>query len=102
VIAGEHDRIAGWVGTKVPVVKMCELLARRSVVVPERTLHRYVAEHVGPSPDESTVRLADCEPGAELQVDWARSASPSMSTAAGARTPAVRSSFTYERIVLRS
>lgn len=71
-IAGEHDRIAGWVDTKVPVVKMCELLARRSVVVPERTLHRYVAEHFGGTPAESTVPLADCEPGAELQVDWAK------------------------------
>lgn len=73
VIAGEHDRIAGWVESKVPVVKMCELLARRSVVVPERTLHRYVAEHFGPtSTDGSTVPLADCAPGAELQVDWAK------------------------------
>jgi hypothetical protein len=73
VIAGEHDRIAGWVETKVPVVKMCELLARRSVVVAERTLHRYVAEHFGrPAAQESTVPLADCEPGAELQVDWAK------------------------------
>lgn len=73
VIAGKHDRIAGWVETKVPVVKMCELLARRSVVVPERTLHRYVAEHFGrSSADASTVPLADCEPGAELQVDWAK------------------------------
>jgi hypothetical protein len=67
VIAGEHDRIAGWVETKVPVVKMCGLLARRSVVVPERTLHRYVADHFGcPAAQESTVPLADCEPGAEL------------------------------------
>lgn len=73
VIAGEHDRIAGWVEAKVPVVKMCELLARRSVVVPERTLHRYVAEQFGRSgSEESTVPLADCEPGAELQVDWAK------------------------------
>ncbi len=73
VIAGEHDRIAEWVKTNVPVVKMHELLARRGVVVPERTLHRYVAEQFGPSPaDASTVPLADCEPGAELQVDWAK------------------------------
>ncbi|MEZ5144407.1 MAG: IS21 family transposase, partial [Acidimicrobiales bacterium] len=73
VLAGEHDRIKGWVDTKVPVVKMGELLARRSVVVPERTLHRYVAEHFGSSSaDGSTVPLADCAPGAELQVDWAK------------------------------
>lgn len=73
VIVGEHDAIAGWVEARVPVVKMCELLARRSVVVPERTLHRYVAEQFGRSgSDDSTVPLADCEPGAELQVDWAK------------------------------
>ncbi len=73
VIAGEHDRIAGWVTERVPVVKMGELLARRSVVVPERTLHRYVAEHFGSTmANASTVPLADCEPGAELQVDWAK------------------------------
>ncbi|MCZ7535612.1 MAG: hypothetical protein M5T61_06520 [Acidimicrobiia bacterium] len=85
VIAGEHDRIVGWVKERVPVVKMCELLARRSVVVPERTLHRYVAEHFGSSSsEESTVLLADCEPGAELQVDWAMSpASSSIATRAG-------------------
>lgn len=73
VIAGEHDRIAGWVSERVPVVKMGELLERRGVVVPERTLHRYVAERFGPSgADGSTVPLADCAPGAELQVDWAK------------------------------
>ena len=29
-IAGEHDRIAGWVDTKVPVVEVCLSLPRRS------------------------------------------------------------------------
>lgn len=73
VIAAKHETIAGWVETKVPVVKMCELLARQKVVVPERTLHRYVAEHFESSAaDASTVPLADCAPGAELQVDWAK------------------------------
>lgn len=73
VIAGEHDRIAGWVETNVPVVKMCELLGRRGVVVAERTLHRYVAEQFGPSPaDASTVPIVDCGPGEELQIDWAK------------------------------
>jgi len=73
VIVAEHERIAEWHKAKVPVVKMHELLARRSVVVPERTLHRYVAEQFGPSPtDSSTVPLADCEPGTEVQVDWAK------------------------------
>lgn len=73
VIAGQHDLLAGWVTDRVPVVKMGELLARRGVVVPERTLHRYVAEHFGGSSSPgSTVPVVDCGPGEELQMDWAK------------------------------
>ena len=68
-IAGWHDRLAGWHGAAVPVVKMCELLARDGVVVPERTLHRYVAEMFA-TETNTTVRVADGEPGRELQVDF--------------------------------
>ncbi|MDQ2729961.1 MAG: IS21 family transposase, partial [Actinomycetota bacterium] len=55
-------------------VKACELLARRGTVVPERTLHRYALEvlDVGRSARGTTVRVADGEPGAELQVDFGR------------------------------
>lgn len=69
VLAGEHDRIAGWVKAEVPDRKIGELLARRGVVVPERTLNRYIATSF-PTPPRSTVRVADGEPGAELQVDF--------------------------------
>jgi hypothetical protein len=69
VVAGHHDRLSGWVGSGVPVVKMCELLARDGVVVPERTLHRYVAEKF-PGVSKATVRVVDGEPGRELQVDF--------------------------------
>ena len=48
---------------------MCELLARRGVIVAERTLHRYVAAHFSAGP-KLTVRVADGEPGGELQVDF--------------------------------
>src|SRR5690606_24556479 len=73
VIAGQHEVLAGWVTDRVPVVKMGELLARRGVVVAERTLHRYVAEHFGGSCSPgSTVPIADCGPGEELQMDWAK------------------------------
>ncbi len=56
------------------VVKACELLERRGVVVPERTLHRYALEDlgIGRSVRGSTVRVADGEPGDELQVDFGR------------------------------
>lgn len=68
-IAVEHERLRVWVAGEVPVVKMCELLARGGVVVPERTLHRYVAECF-PVGSKLTVRVADGEPGGELQVDF--------------------------------
>lgn len=72
-IAGQHEVLAGWAKSKVPVVKMGELLARRGVVVPERTLHRYVAEHFGETTAAgATVPVADCGPGEELQMDWAK------------------------------
>lgn len=57
------------------VVKAGELLARRGVVVPERTLHRYALEVLGHGRAGRrgvTVRVADCEPGAECQVDFGR------------------------------
>jgi hypothetical protein len=56
------------------VVKAGELLARRGVVVPQRTLHRYALEviGVGRSARGTAVRVADGEPGKELQVDFGR------------------------------
>lgn len=69
LLAGEHVRIAAWVEAKVPDRKIGELLARVGVVVPERTVNRYI-ETMFPKPPTSTVRVADGEPGAELQVDF--------------------------------
>ena len=69
LLIAEHDRIAGWVDGDVPGRKIGELLARSGVVVPERTVNRYVAT-VFASAAISTVRVADGEPGAELQVDF--------------------------------
>jgi Integrase core domain len=57
------------------VVKAGELLARRGVVAPERTLHRYaleVLEHGRAGRRGVTVRVADGEPGAECQVDFGK------------------------------
>ena len=69
VAAGQHDRLKVWTAANVAVVKMRELLGRDGVVVPERTLHRYVAEHFTP-PLRGTVPVADGVPGRELQVDF--------------------------------
>ena len=54
-------------------MKIHELLERRGVVVPLRTVQRYVLEVCGRSRGRGpTVRIADGEPGDELQVDFGR------------------------------
>ena len=70
VLVEHRSKLVPWVEAgDVPAVKMVELLARQGVMVPERTLNRFLAaEFVGPV--SSTVRLADGEPGVELQVDF--------------------------------
>jgi transposase len=64
-----HDELVKWDEDEVPARKMVELLARRGVSVPERTLNRYLAVMFA-KPVRSTVRVADGEPGSELQVDF--------------------------------
>ena len=70
-----HDQLKTWlVDEKLTVVKAHDLLGRRGVMVPQRTLHRYALEvlGVGRSARGTTVRVADGEPGAELQVDFGK------------------------------
>ena len=71
-----HDQLKVWlVDEGLTVVKVHQLLARRGVVVPQRTLHRYALEELGVGRSarrRSTVLVADGEPGAELQVDFGR------------------------------
>lgn len=70
LLEAEHDTIQGWVEAgDVPARKMCELLARSGTVVAERTLNRYLGDKFA-RPVASTVRVADGEPGVELQVDF--------------------------------
>src|SRR5438309_1362658 len=74
-LKANHDQLKSWlVENKLTVVKAHDLLTRRGVVVPERTLHRYALEvlGVGRSARGTTVRVADGEPGAELQVDFGK------------------------------
>jgi transposase len=55
------------------VVKIGDLLARRGVLVPYRTVHRFCVERAGfRSGAATTVRVADGEPGVECQIDFAR------------------------------
>jgi transposase len=73
LLMDNHDEIAAWVQGDLTAVKIHELLARRGVAVPCRTVQRYVAEVCGRTRGRGpTVRVADGEPGDELQVDFGR------------------------------
>jgi hypothetical protein len=74
-LVANHEDLKAWlVEEKLTVVRAGELLARRGVAVPERTLHRYALEvlDVGRSARGTTVRVAEGEPGSELQVDFGK------------------------------
>ena len=74
-LKADHDQLKAWlVEEGLTVVKAHDLLTRRGTVVPERTLHRYALEvlGVGRSVRTTTVRVADCEPGSELQIDFGK------------------------------
>lgn len=75
LLVGEHEQIEKWLKTEqLTVVKVGELLGRRGIVVPERTLHRYALEvcDVGRGRRGTTVRVNDGKPGDELQLDFGR------------------------------
>lgn len=72
-LAARRDEVAKWVKADLTGVKICELLARDGVTVPERTVQRFIATEFGPRRGQgATVRIADGEPGHELQIDFAR------------------------------
>jgi hypothetical protein len=72
-IAAHHDQVTGWVKSDLTAVKIHELLERQGVIVPLRTVQRYVLEVCGRTRGQGpTVRVADGEPGDELQVDFGR------------------------------
>lgn len=72
-IAQHHDAVKGWLDKGLTLTKTHELLERNGVTVPYRTLHRYATEvcEFGKA-NSLTVRVADGEPGGELQVDFGR------------------------------
>jgi transposase len=75
LLDAHRDELKSLLDDGLTVVKAGELLARRGIVVPERTLHRYVLEvleHSRGGRRGGTVRVADCEPGAECQVDFGK------------------------------
>jgi transposase len=80
--AGEHgtswellvtheEQIKQWVDDDLTVAKIGDLLTRRGVQVPGRTLQRFCFEKFT-KPRNNTVRVADGDPGQELQTDFGR------------------------------
>ena len=71
-IAAEHEQIRAWLKDGLTLTKIHTLLGRRGVVVSYRTLHRYATTEFDFGRRQTTVPVADCEPGAEVQVDFGR------------------------------
>jgi transposase len=71
-IDAEAEQIKAWLKQDLTLTKVHTLLGRRGVVVSYRTLHRYATTELGFGARQATVPVADCEPGAELQVDFGR------------------------------
>jgi len=66
------DGVQGAGAGELSSTKVHALLGRRGVVVSYRTLRRYATTELGSVQRRTTVRVADCEPGAEVQVDFRR------------------------------
>src|SRR5437588_9073517 len=74
-LRSHHDWLKGWlVDDGLTVGRAHELLGRQGFDVAERTVHGYALEvlGVGRSARPSTVRVADGEPGQELQMDFGK------------------------------
>jgi transposase len=72
LLQARRDELTVLVDKGLTVTKIGELLARRGVVVPYRTLHRFCVQCCGFGRRTETVRVADGEPGAECQVDFGK------------------------------
>ncbi len=72
VLDAHRTEIEGWLEDDLRLTKIHDLLERRGVRVPYRTLHRFCTEELGHRRGTTTVRVADPEPGQELQVDFGR------------------------------
>jgi transposase len=72
LLAERRDELTALVDKGLTVVKIGELLGRRGVVVPYRTLHRFCVQCCGFGRGRTTVRVADGEPGHECQIDFGK------------------------------
>lgn len=71
-LEGERATLEKQIEDGLRLTKVHDLLERRGIAVPYRTLHRYCATELGYGRRRATVPIADCEPGAELQIDFGR------------------------------
>jgi len=74
-LIGFEEQITAWVagdGEQRPltITKIHTLLARQGCVAPYRTLHRFASERCGFGRKDTTVRVADGDPGVECQIDF--------------------------------
>jgi transposase len=71
-LLGHQEQVTKWVKAGLTVVKIQDFLTRQGVVVPYRTLVRFCEEHCGFAgrKPKQTVRVADCDPGQECQMDF--------------------------------
>jgi transposase len=69
-----QEQIKTWLEVEdLTVAKVRNLLFRQGIAVPARTLERFAAELCGPRRGRATtVRIADGDPGDEIQVDFGR------------------------------
>jgi hypothetical protein len=75
LLVANHKLVEDWLKKdELTVVKVHDLLCRRGILVPQRTLHRYALEvcDVGRGRRGTRVRVDDGEPGDELQIDFGK------------------------------
>jgi transposase len=74
LLEAHREQIKAWLDVEdLTVAKVRDLLGRQGIAVPARTLERFAADLCGPRRGRgTTVRVADGEPGEELQVDFGR------------------------------
>jgi hypothetical protein len=67
--AAQRTDIAKWLAQGLRLTKVRKLLTRKGAAIPYPTLHRYVVAELGFGRAAPTIAVADCEPGAEVQLD---------------------------------
>ena len=67
-IAAQHEQIQAWLKQDLTLTKVHTQLGRTDVVVSYPTLHRYATTELGFGQRQTTMPVADCEPGGELHV----------------------------------